>query len=392
VLLAAPLLAMIPRGMAPLAAFAGLCGLALIAARPAVGAGMNAMRRPAVLLGALLLWGMASALWSIDAGRSVMLDFRLAGLFAAALAMTAAVGRIAAPWRLALCLFAGTAIGILMAGIDWESAGGLSRLVSVRAFLGPRLNQIAVWLAILTLPTAALLACRRRWLLAMIAAAIMAGTVFDFEGTTAKTALLLGLPVAGLLYVAQRFVARLAAVVAVIAIITAPLTLPRLDHLPNVFSRADTFKVSAGHRLMIWAFTGDRIAERPAAGWGLDSSRNIPGGNVEIRPGETWLPLHPHDAALQVWLELGAPGAVLFAALIGLLWLRLAEAPWPRLYAAAAGGSLTTALAVALAGWGIWQEWWLSTLSLALFVTLTMARATVVGRKSVAPSAVRHAP
>ncbi len=122
------------------------------------------------------------------------------------------------------------------------------------------------------------------------------------------------------------------------------------------------FKESAGHRLLIWSFAGDRIAERPFIGWGLDSARAIPGGKDEIRPGENWLPLHPHDAALQLWLELGAPGAALFALFVGLLWLRLAEAPWPPLYAAAAGGSLTAALVVVVAGWGIWEEWWIGTL------------------------------
>jgi hypothetical protein len=30
---------------------------------------------------------------------------------------------------------------------------------------------------------------------------------------------------------------------------------------------------------------------------------------------------------------------------------------------------------VAFAGWGIWQEWWLGTLALALFATMIMARA-----------------
>src|SRR6185369_6348777 len=103
--------------------------------------------------------------------------------------------------------------------------------------------------------------------------------------------------------------------------------------------------------------------------------RAIPGGKEEIRPGETRLPLHPHDAALQVWLELGVPGATLLALFVGWLWLRLGEAPCPRLYAAAAGGSLAAASAVAFTGWGIWQEWWLGTLGLALFATLVMARA-----------------
>jgi len=66
---------------------------------------------------------------------------------------------------------------------------------------------------------------------------------------------------------------------------------------------------------------------------------------------------------------------VLFALLVTLLWLRLGEAPWPRLYAAAAGGSLAAALAIALSGWGVWQEWWLGTLAMAMFAVSVMARA-----------------
>jgi hypothetical protein len=55
---------------------------------------------------------------------------------------------------------AGTAIAILVALLDLASAGGLSRYVSIRPFAAPRLNQIAVWLALLVLPAAALLELR----------------------------------------------------------------------------------------------------------------------------------------------------------------------------------------------------------------------------------------
>jgi O-antigen ligase len=153
------------------------------------------------------------------------------------------------------------------------------------------------------------------------------------------------------------------------------MTLPRLHELPSFLSAVDSFKSSGGHRLLIWGFTGDRIREKPILGWGLDAARSIPGGKVEIRPGQSWLSLHPHDAALQVWLELGAPGAVLFAMFVSLMWLRLDSTNTRRAYAAAAGGSLTAALIVAFAGWGIWQEWWLSMLEFALFATLVVGRA-----------------
>jgi exopolysaccharide production protein ExoQ len=368
-----PLLAVRPQGAAALAGFAGLCAAGLVLANPPYR--LAALRHPAALLCALVVWGALSAAWSIDPERSLLLDLRVAGMFGAALALAAAASRVAAPGRLALCLLAGTVIGIALALFDLASAGGLSRYVSIRAFAVPRLNQIAVWLALLVLPAGALLVCRGRMLLALAAGAAMAATVYTLDDTAAKIALPLSVTVAALLYFRRGAVARALAALSMLAILTVPLTLPRLAHLPGVFAAADAFKDSAGHRLLIWSFTGERIAERPFFGWGLDAARAIPGGKVEIRPAQNWLPLHPHDSALQVWLELGAPGAALFALLVGFLWLRLGEAPWPRLYAAAAGGSLFAASAIASSGWGIWQEWWLGTLGLALFAIIVMARA-----------------
>ena len=368
------LLALVPRGAAPLAGVAGLCAAGAIVADPSRG--LTGLRFPAAMLGVLLLWGVLSATWAFDPWRSVALDVRLAGSFIAALALAAAASRIATPWRLALFLLAGTGFAIIVALADWTTAGGISRYVTVRPFAGPRFNQIAVWLALLVLPAAALLVCRGRVLLAIIAATTMTGMVYFLDGLAAKTALALSLPVGALIYFRQRLVCRIAAALSVIAILTAPLTLPRLDEIPAVMAEAGSLKSSATHRLLIWSFVGDRIAERPMRGWGLDSSRSIPGGQVEIRPGQKLLPLHPHNAALQVWLELGVPGAVLLALFVAWLWLRLAAAPWPRPYAAAAGGSLSAALAVAFAGWGIWQEWWIATLGMAAFAILVMARAT----------------
>jgi O-antigen ligase len=142
---------------------------------------------------------------------------------------------------------------------------------------------------------------------------------------------------------------------------------------------------------MIWSFAGDRIAERPLAGWGLDASRAIPGGDEPIYEGRVWLPLHPHNAAIQLWLELGAPGAVLFALLLAWLWLSLAAAPWPQLFTAAAGASLTSAVIAAIGAYGIWQEWWIGTLGFSLFFILVMRRyITDVDLRRVLTAAARR--
>jgi O-antigen ligase len=372
-LLLASILALVPHGVAPLAAFAGLCAAGLIAGTPPYR--LASLRLPAICLLALLAWGAASAMWSIDPQRSLLIDMRLAGLFAAGLALAAAADRLIGPRRLALFLLAGIAIGVALTWSDLLSGGWLSQHLSVRAFRPFRLNQVAVGLAILVWPVTAFLAHRGWWARALIGTAIMIGTILLLADAAAKTALAASLPVMVLVYCWRKPVVRLFAMLSVIGILTAPLTFPTLGRLPQVLAAADAIKGSAGHRLLIWSFVGEQIAEHPLLGWGLDASRAIPGGKDEVRPGLTRLPLHPHNAALQLWLELGLPGALFAALLVGWLWLRLGASPWPRLYAAAAGGSLTAALAVASGAYGVWQEWWLGTLGLALFAVLVMARA-----------------
>lgn len=382
-----PLLVLVPRGVVPLVSVAGLCAAGLVVSaggprpRPILAAG-------AALLGCFLVWGTASALWSVDPLRSLVVAARLAGLFAIGLALVDAAGCMRAPHRLTFLLLAGLALGVAMASIDLVTHGALGAPFTERAYQPAALNRASVSFAVLLLPASAVLICRGRAIFALIMATITAATICALAGTAAKAALIVGLPMCLLLYLSPVRIARVAAVMSVLIIITAPLTFARFAQLPLLAETADDVKLSAGHRLLIWSFAGDRIAERPLAGWGLDASRAIPGGKDPIRPGQTWMPLHPHDAPLQLWLELGAPGAVLFALVVALSWFSLAAVVWPRLFASAAGGSLMAALVASFASYGIWEEWWLGTLLFSLFVIIVMARVarpTVMSAGNVQP-------
>jgi exopolysaccharide production protein ExoQ len=383
-----PLLVLLPRGMAALASAAGLCaaGLVLSANRKLLS---PALAIAALLLGCLLVWGAVSALWSVDPIRSLAVAARLAGLFAAGLALAAAAELVAAPRRMTFCLLVGLVLGISLAAAEFATDGLLGSLFSDQPYRATRLNRASISLAILLLPASVALAlCGQRALAALIAVVTVA-TVYALAGTAAKALLIAGFPIGLLSCRAPDRVARGAAVISVIAIVTAPLTFARLERLPGLSETADALKVSAGHRLLIWSFAGDRIAERPLIGWGLDASRAIPGGKDPIRAGESWMPLHPHNAALQVWLELGVPGAVFFAMSVALLWRALACAAWPPLFAAAAAASLTIAVVGCFATYGIWQEWWLGTLWFSLFLVLVMGR---VARNGISPSTRRRSP
>jgi O-antigen ligase len=367
-----PVLALVPHAVAPLVAFAGL--MALGRAWPLDRAALYRIRVPAALCLAIVIWGTVSAAWAIAPGRSLLIAARLAGLFAAGLAMALVAGRLVTPARLAALLLAGGALALLLAEAQFATDGALTRPFFEHRFVAPNLNQLSEALAILALPVAAMLVAQRRRMMAAGALILAAAAVYHFVGSAAKAGFAVALISAALFYLCGRKLAHAAAALSVIVILTAPLTFPRLAELPIAAANAEQVKFSLWHRLQIWSFVGDRIAERPLFGWGLDASRAIPHGTEELRPGAQRLPLHPHNAALQIWLECGLPGALLFAGLAAWLWLALAKTAWPPLYTAAAAGALATAFFASLGTYGIWQEWWIATLSLALFVILAIAR------------------
>lgn len=370
-----PILVLASRGVAPLLAVAGLCALGLISDN--LSAAWWRVRTHLPLLAALVLWGLVSSLWAIEPQRSLLIALRLAGMFAAGLALIAASSQLRAPQRLMRCLLAGFALSLPLAVVQFWSDGVLTAALSRRPFNEPALNNIEDGFALLLPPLFATLFLQRRGIVAAALAAPTVVVIFLLVGDAARVAFILGVASIVPIYFWRKWMTRAAAIVSIVFIVIAPLVLPPLAGIAPLRHDAAEVKFSAWHRLQIWSFVGGKIAQKPVLGWGLDSSRAIPGGSAPIPgapSGQQWLPLHPHDAALQLWLELGGVGALLFALLVARVWLALEAATWPALYAAAAGSSLVTALVVGFGSYGVWEEWWISTEFLTLFLVLALAR------------------
>ena len=86
------------------------------------------------------------------------------------------------------------------------------------------------------------------------------------------------------------------------------------------------------------------------------------------------IPLHTHNGALQVWLELGLPGAVMVIAL-WLVLLRRVGAAADRVQRAAAAAVMSAYLAIGAVSFGVWQPWWLAVGVLAALGSIVGARA-----------------
>jgi O-antigen ligase len=104
-------------------------------------------------------------------------------------------------------------------------------------------------------------------------------------------------------------------------------------------------------RLNIWAFAANQIVDHALRGWGIDASRTF---------GEA-IPLHTHNGAIQLWLELGSVGAALAAAFFA--WIGYRIVGWTgtnRRDGAMAAGALVSYLVIGGLSFGVWQEWWLA--------------------------------
>jgi O-antigen ligase len=329
----------------------------------------------ALLLALVWVWATLSAFWAPDATRALIKASALAVLFLSALLLAGRAYDPAAIERdkIGRVLSLGFVFIVVFALDDHFGhplKEGLWRLLSLeRKWRLAGMNRaldilaISVWPAFLLLWTAG---HKKPALAGCLAAAL---TIFAGVPMIAKVALVLGGLSLGLVLIFGPVIVRLAAFGLAGVSVTMPL-LARYVLRPETHGWLGDVRLSALHRLHIWQFVTDRIAEKPLLGFGLDSSRTIPGGEALVGPAERLLPLHPHNAALQMWLELGLPGALLFSALLFLTAWRIAGAAISRLAKAVALATLASAFAVLHAAFGIWQSWWLGALGLIAALTI----------------------
>lgn len=383
----------------PLAVVAPL-GFAVLLPVTALGAALGAWHKagfrrppagPVVIVLALLAWGALSASWAFEP-RLVWSTWRqIAGIALPGLILLGIARGLDDEMRdaIGMALALGTVIALALLSMEWISAqlfdDSLGAMLSTRRpFRSYIFNRGAATLAILVWP-AVFAVHRRRGLKA--AAALLAATLLviaQFASGAAVLGLIAGSvtwalaawrsrPVAVILAcgialgaLSAPFVLRIVPVVAVPERCPDPAFVPLAEKCPV----EDVPFFSAVHRLQIWHFVAEAIAQRPLLGWGLNASRELPGGIEEFAPGARRLPLHPHNALLQWWLELGLVGAALGTALIilavhGAARLRPVPADMSIPARAAALALVCSAVCVALVGYGIWQSWWMAVLWLA---------------------------
>lgn len=112
------------------------------------------------------------------------------------------------------------------------------------------------------------------------------------------------------------------------------------------------------HRVLGWNFLTQKVFEKPLLGWGMGSTPFLAEGR-EFLPGYPYL-LHPHNYALQAFLELGLLGSLLFAGFVASLFWAVQRHLKDPLSIAVANATLVTFLVEGQISQNLWYNYWLS--------------------------------
>ncbi|MEQ1931493.1 MAG: O-antigen ligase family protein [Parvularculaceae bacterium] len=143
-------------------------------------------------------------------------------------------------------------------------------------------------------------------------------------------------------------------------------------------SAPDGAPISWLQRLVIWKTAGAEALQCLPWGCGAEYARDlsarageamIPGASLPLPV----LPIHPHNLFIEIWLELGIPGVVLFGGALICAADALLAARLSRLALAAVLATAASALVASLVETSLWQIWRHGAIVIAaLFIALAL--------------------
>jgi exopolysaccharide production protein ExoQ len=323
----------------------------------------KALRTPVTLAAMALIALMAiSCFWAHDRGASLnqLVQFVIpvtCGIVLA-LAFPGVAHKGRAFWW---CLAAG--MTALIVAIDIRTGLHLRQITGGRV-ADYSYNRAIVTLTLLAWPLLALVLVRRQWLLLALLAPVPIA-VYTGESQTAVLGMLVGVLVLPLAWLLPRLTNWLG----LITVLGVLAISPFFGTLAGQALGARFHKVmEAGHsddRVQIWLSFEAAAQKKWLLGNGFGSSLNLQNAAVakEIAPERVTLlgASHPHNAFLQLWVELGLAGAALAALLFVFLFgaIRRAE---PRLQPFMLTW-VAVVCAIALVSHGAWQAWWVAAIA-----------------------------
>lgn len=188
-----------------------------------------------------------------------------------------------------------------------------------------------------------------------------------YSSQAALLGLCLGLVIFGLTYYKATPVIRLIFIGIAVLTLSAPILAPLLyQNQPEFIQGFQTAAVP--QRIVIWNASAIEAMESPVTGHGFLATQTRGSSFLEHTTDYPWKRvLHPHNFALQIWIELGLIGILFFLTALFFTYRRLSTSP--RALQAYIASTFASIIAIGGVSYSLWQTWWMGTiLSIALLI------------------------
>jgi len=364
-------------GVAPLVFILGLMGLAL-----AIKTKRFEISNTQIALVAFLVWLSLAALWSPYKPDDILTNyvklFLMVLVFYWIIVLFEYAGR-RRPRRLQHLLMSTSFFGAGLLVIDLLSNFGITLLFNPASDLDGKIFRIIdaemnlghaiTILVLLAAPTALLMRARlpshisRAVMIAFLLLLACAAWLNELSVGLLGLSSVIAATVVG--YIFPRHLPKLLLLFAIVLIIFAPL----LAYLAASYSIniPDGLPLSWEHRLRMWGYCWQVIADHPLRGAGFDASRTFTETFIAKNGQEiTTVSLHPHNAGIQIWTETGFIGALLASVVIWTLFKPVNSFVQSRGHAGAVSGVITATIIISSLTYGAWQFWWWGTVFFAI--------------------------
>ncbi len=338
---------------------------------------------------ALTFWSVASLFWSIstDFNKTIGLSITICMLGGILIIMS--LKTLSTNDRIIVCQSTvwGFFFGLSLAFIDVSTDFFISKILhivlhdkvltianlndtDIRGFV---INNGVCLLSLLLWPTLIILHTQKRYLLScigFITSAYIISRGYSFAATVAVGVGSVSFLIA---YFYPRVVNKIATIGLTLLILGAPFIMKALPDARTIGKDLPELSYSVYPRLVIWQYASNLVMNKPLIGHGIRTSRNLSKtenkitflyrDNGKIHTGNTEaIPLHPHNGLIQIWLELGAGGAILGLILVLCVLWSINKSQAPQIGKALAFASLASAICLISVSYGLWQSWWLVSL------------------------------
>lgn len=324
-----------------------------------------------------LAYSLLSAFWAIKPSDTINLWIRMVLLFIGYLALFSYVRDVNEKEKILKSLLIGIVVAIIIANIEILTNGIIIRnlrfytdeYLSKSHIVRPplkdyvvELNRGSSMLSILSWAVICWLFIKGQYKAAVLFFCVVLATLARLESLSTVMGFVAGGFVAfPLVYFKGKNVLRIFAVLTVVGVFSVAAGTAMMDANKIVGSVPVVPGAASNIRIYIYDYAAKQAMKKPVFGWGFNSSRHYPVKESEyVDGGRSPLPLHPHNNTLQVWLELGAVGLVVFATFLSLVLLRIKNSEYKPHVMATSTALFTNYFVMGQTGYGIWQNWWVA--------------------------------